>query len=106
MGAANIRLTIGNAALDDHLGRLYDCTNGVTYEHVDTDGAVITLVKAGKTRCVIDVTPAALAEFIDDMDYQVEIAGEMYNGAAHRAQSRRALVRLREAHAVAEEMNR
>jgi hypothetical protein len=78
------------AAVEDHLGRLYE-GNGLYFEHVDVQGAVIRLQPGRGRTITIELTPQALAEFLDDLDYQIEFT----DSPAYKAQCRRAMSRLR-----------
>ena len=71
-----IRLRISNSALDDHENRLYghdDSTDTVKI-HQDRVGATYTIIKRTSTITVVDMSTEAIAEFLDDADYQHEFS--------------------------------
>ena len=90
MNAVFTTVRLSAAAVEDHLGRLYE-GNGLFFEHVDVQGAVIRLQPGRGRTITIELTPQAVAEFIDDLDYQIEFSEE----AAYKAQCQRAIARLR-----------
>tara|TARA_R100001509_G_C4831071_1_gene203290 strand:+ start:638 stop:940 length:303 start_codon:yes stop_codon:yes gene_type:complete len=96
----DIVVQISASALSDHMNRLYwdsgiarETSDGWLCDHIDLEGATITMVKDGNRSCVVSLTRPALIEFIDDMAYQVEFA----EGApAYTAMCKRTLAKLRE----------
>lgn len=92
-------LTISNSALSDHMDRLYDLFGkthtGNDWFHVDgEESGVITIIKRGDKTTKVAMTRSAIDEFIDDMDYQVEVS-EDWDTRAYRAQCKRALTSIR-----------
>lgn len=92
-------LNISSSALSDHMDRLYDLFgntyNGKDWLHVDgAESGVITIIKRGDKTTKVEMTRSAIDEFIDDMDYQVEVS-EDWDTRAYRAQCKRALTSIR-----------
>jgi len=84
-----MQVRMGVSAVSDHLSRLYERGEDGIYRHID-NGGTISIIKETKTQVTIEVDDVSLAEFIDDMDYQVEFMDGQY-----RAQCGRALRTLR-----------
>lgn len=92
-------LTISTNALSDHMDRLYDIHDsgieGPTWPHIDgASSGVIIIIKVGSKTTQVQMTANAIAEFIDDMDYQVECCEDDFQ-RAYRAQCKRALTSIR-----------
>ena len=91
---APVTVRLSAAAVDDHLGRLYETVislDDTFYRHVDVEGAELRILSTAWRTCTVTLTPAALREFIADLDYQIEFSED----AAYKAQCQRARVRLR-----------
>jgi len=67
------RMKMPTNAMSDHISRLYDGEN-----HVDISGAVIKIVRYLKNSCEIEISDLAIADFLADMDYQIEFNTEHY----------------------------
>jgi hypothetical protein len=72
---------LSNSSLDDHLNRLYleDKT------HVDIYNAFIEVVKRYKRYSVVNMSDAAVYEFIEDMQYQTEFNKDSYGTQCRNA---------------------
>jgi hypothetical protein len=69
-----MRLKISTKALDDHESRLYghDDSTDTVLVHQDRVGATYTIIKRTKTITTVEISAEAIADFLDDMDYQHE----------------------------------
>lgn len=69
-----MRLKISTKVLDDHDDRLYghDDSTDTVRVHQDTVGAIYTIIKRTKTVTTVEMSSEAIADFLDDCDYQVE----------------------------------
>jgi hypothetical protein len=67
-----MRLKISTNALDDHNSRLYghDDSTDTMQVHIDMVGATYTIIKRTKTVITVEMSEAAIADFLSDMDYQ------------------------------------
>ena len=83
-----ITVQISAAVLDDHQGRLYHGE-----QHMDVAGATIREVARTKKVATVEMTEAALEEWLDDLDYSIEFC----EVPSQKAQYRRALATLKEA---------
>jgi len=70
------RMKMPSSAMSDHMSRLYE---GDT--HVDRSGAVIRVVRVLKSTVEIDISDEAIADFLSDMDYQIEFSEGSYKSA-------------------------
>jgi len=85
-----ITAIISTSALNDHLDRLYPCHSYPDHDHVDVEGAFISVISEGERTSIISISRVALEEFIDDLDYQIEFT----DIPQYRAQCKRALAKL------------
>ena len=69
-----MKLKISTKALDDHDSRLYghDDSTDTVRVHLDRVGATYTIIKRTSTMTTVDMSNEAIADFLDDCDYQVE----------------------------------
>jgi hypothetical protein len=69
-----MRLKISTKALDDHESRLYgsDESTDTVLVHQDRVGATYTIIKRTKTVTTVEMSSEAIADFLDDCDYQDE----------------------------------
>jgi len=69
-----MRLKISTRALDDHDSRLYghDGSTDTVRVHQDKIGATYTIIKRTKTITTVEISAEAIADFLDDGDYQAE----------------------------------
>jgi hypothetical protein len=65
-----------SSVMSDHMSRLY-----LDEKHIDKEGAVITVVRVLKSSIEIDITDEAIADFLSDMDYQIEFSEGSYKSA-------------------------
>ena len=65
------RMKMPSLILSDHMSRLYE---GDT--HVDRHGAIIKVVRVLKRTTEIDISDEAIADFLDDMSYQIEFVDD------------------------------
>jgi len=82
---------LSSQAISDHLSRLYGDAEGDTEIHVD--GAAsgrIRIVKETKHRATFLADSAAINEFLDDMDYQVEVSVDDLDARRYGAICKRA----------------
>ena len=70
------RMKMPSSVMSDHMSRLY-----LDEKHIDKEGAVITIVRVLKTSVEIDITDEAIADFLSDMDYQIEFSEGSYKSA-------------------------
>lgn len=70
------RMKMPLGAISDHKSRLY---KGDT--HVDRNGAVIKVLKVLKRTVEIDISDEAIADFLEDMEYQIEFSEGAYKSA-------------------------
>ncbi len=73
-----MRLKISTKALDDHESRLYghDDSTDTVLVHQDKVGATFTIIKRTKTVTTVEMSAEAIADFLDDGDYQAEFNSE------------------------------
>ena len=73
-----MRLKISTNALDDHESRLYghDDSTDTVLVHQDKVGATYTIIKRTKTVTTVEISAEAIADFLDDGDYQAEFNSE------------------------------
>jgi hypothetical protein len=74
------RMKMPSSAMSDHMSRLYDGDN-----HVDKNGAVIRVVRVLKQSLEIDISDEAIADFLNDMDYQIEFNEGEYKSSCRYA---------------------
>ena len=69
-----IRLRISKLTLGLYADRLYghDDSTDTVLVHQDRVGATFTIIKYTSTMTVVDMSAEAVADFLDDCDYQVE----------------------------------
>lgn len=69
-----MKLKISTMALSDHDSRLYghDDSTDTVRVHQDKVGAIYTIIKRTKTVTTVEMSNEAIAEFLDDCDYQDE----------------------------------
>ena len=70
------RMKMPAGAMSDHMSRLYTGD-----KHVDRDGAVIRVVRVLKNSVEIEISDEAIADFLDDMEYQIEFSEGRYKSA-------------------------
>jgi len=70
------RMKMPSSVMSDHMSRLY-----LDEKHIDKEGAVITIVRVLKSSVEIDITDEAIADFLSDMDYQIEFSEGSYKSA-------------------------
>ena len=73
-----MRLKISTKALDDHESRLYghDDSTDTVLVHQDKVGATYTIIKRTKTVTTVEMSAEAIADLLDDGDYQAEFNSE------------------------------
>jgi hypothetical protein len=73
-----MRLKISTKALDDHESRLYghDASTDTVLVHQDKVGATYTIIKRTKTVTTVEMSAEAIADLLDDGDYQAEFNSE------------------------------
>lgn len=82
---------LSSQALSDHLSRLYGDVEGGKQIHVDGEASGrIRIVKETKHRTTFLADSAAINEFMDDMDYQVEVSVDDYDARRYGAICKRA----------------
>ena len=69
-----MKLKISTRVLDDHNSRLYghDDSTDTVQVHLDKVGAIYTIIKRTKTLTTVEMSSEAIADFLDDCDYQDE----------------------------------
>ncbi len=69
-----MKLKISTKVLDDYDSRLYghDDSTDTVRVHQDIVGATYTIIKRTKTVTTVEMSNEAIADFLDDCDYQVE----------------------------------
>lgn len=69
-----MKLKISTIVLSDHDSRLYghDDSTDTVRVHQDKVGAIYTIIKRTKTVTTVEMSNEAIAEFLDDCDYQDE----------------------------------
>ena len=73
-----MRLKISTKALDDYESRLYgsDESTDTVLVHQDRVGATYRIIKRTKTVTTVEMSAEAIADFLDDGDYQAEFNSE------------------------------
>ena len=73
-----MRLKISTKALDDYESRLYgsDESTDTVLVHQDRVGATYTVIKRTSTITTVEMSAEAIADFLDDGDYQAEFNSE------------------------------
>lgn len=69
-----MELKISTKVLDDYDSRLYghDDSTDTVRVHQDIVGATYTIIKRTQTTTIVEMSSEAIADFLDDCDYQVE----------------------------------
>lgn len=83
---------IDSGAVSDHLSRLYGPDSDGWHHHVDNPPCRVRIIESGKATDKVEMTDEAVAEFLDDMAYQIE-----FSEGEYRTQCRRAVRQVRSA---------